>query len=254
MVSDDYYLCVGINLKVSNKKLIDTFNANIELDINKLEDRILILEREVKYWLLHPMQTLLNEDKKDLNDNYQFVPFRNSIYMLFGVFTYIEKIEAYRKNKRIKKVVKNALASKRFKAYINKLFNCKISNKNPSTQSLIMRGLKRIFRNELNGVSNNQLDIIIKNTRHSIMHQGMIGDDILLNSTEFKKPIRYILNGNKNCSKKELQINPILIFEKISEDFEIYIQLLRNKVDQDMVADFNSQFEKIYKQEINILK
>ncbi len=249
MISDDYYLCLGLKLNESDKTLIDTLNSNTLLNIDNTESRILILEREVNYWLLHPMKTLVEEDKLDVENGYTYKPFRNSIFMLFGIFAYIEKMEEYRTQIAVEIVQHNSIY-KKIKSFLYKSLGYK-NDKDSSLPSvkLLMSGLKRIFLEELQGISNTKLNTIIKHTRHKMMHQAMIGDDILLN-LGFDDPIKYIHNDHLT---KELRINPIKIYNKIAEDFTTYIELLRGNEDEELIGSFNCNFQEVYNKEINIL-
>ncbi len=250
VISDDYYLCLGLKLNESNKTLIDTQNSNTILNIDNTESRILILEREVNYWLLHSMQTLVEEDKLDAENDYQYEPFRNSIFMLFGIFAYIEKMEEYRTKITIIHTEQRNSIHKKIIIFLCKSLGCENNkNTNLSSSKLLISGMKRIFPEELQGISNTKLNDIIRHTRHKMMHQAMIGDDILLN-LGFDDPIKYIHNDHLT---KELRINPIKIYNKIAEDFTTYIELLRGNEDEELINSFNRNFQEVYNKEINIL-
>lgn len=99
IITEDYYLCEGIELKAKKKKLIDGNNNDKLLEIRNINDKITIFEREVKEWTIHPMWTLLRDDLIiDENNNatdFKYKPFKNAIFILFGIFSYLEKMQRY---------------------------------------------------------------------------------------------------------------------------------------------------------------
>ena len=52
----------------------------------------------------------------------------------------------------------------------------------------------------------------------------------------------------------EIRIAPILIFEKIYQDFDNYLEVLRNNEDEDLKNKFIEKFDNVYKQEIDMLR
>lgn len=83
IITEDYYLCEGIELK-AKEKLIDGNNNDKLLEIRNINDKITIFEREVKQWIIHPMWTLLRDDLIiDENNNatgFKYKPFKNAIF------------------------------------------------------------------------------------------------------------------------------------------------------------------------------
>lgn len=229
-ITEDYYLCEGIYLKAKGKKLIDE-NNDKPLDITKIKDKITIFEREVKEWILHPICVLLDEDiekveKKDTKTiiHYKYKPFKNAIAILFNVFSYIEKIQRYHEGTPF------------------------VDGDRDSTTFLV-KGLKRIFNN-LKSLSDSDLKKILKKTRHSMMHYGMIGDGVLLNylHNDFDEAIKY------DSTTGNIKISPYHLYHSISKDFEDYINLLKTPTETTLFKNFNTVFEKVYEDEINHLK
>ena len=224
-ITEDYYLCEGIYLKANEKDLIDERKNGEQLDITKIEDKITIFEREVKEWIIHPMWTLLSDDLIiDENNNatgFKYKPFKNAIFVLFGIFSYLEKMQRYHdKTKKDEKIDESA--------------------------KTLSQGIERIFPNL------KYIDIIniLKETRNQIMHTGMIGDGVLLNYI-YEKEIEYI------PKTKEIKINPYKILKTIQKDFEDYIQKLKepkNEDDKKLIENFKKVFNSYYNDEINHLK
>lgn len=230
-ITEDYYLCEGIYLKANEKKLIDENNNDKPLIIANIDDKITIFEREVKEWILHPMCILLEEDIKKVENegsktiiHYKYKPFKNAIAILFSAFSYIEKMQRYYEGT----------------PYID-------GDRNSTT--LLVKGLKRIFTNLKN---ENDIDLkeILKKTRHSMMHYGMIGDGVLLNylNKDFDEAIKY------DSTTKNIKISPYHLYDSISKDFEKYIKLLKTLNQTTLLNNFKTVFEKIYEEEINHLK
>lgn len=70
-ITEDYYLCEGIYLKANEKELIDERKCNKKLHIDtNNNDKITVFEREVKEWIIHPINTLIYDDIKK-NKNYK---------------------------------------------------------------------------------------------------------------------------------------------------------------------------------------
>lgn len=235
IITEDYYLCEGIYLKANEKKLIDEKKSNIQLDITKTEDKITIFEREVKEWIIHPINILIKDDIKKIRTiknssknkikivHYKYKPFKNAIAILFNIFAYIEKMQRYYDGK----------------PFIN-------GDKNSTV--LLVEGLKRIFNN-LQNVSDSDLKEILKKTRHSMMHYGMIGDGVLLNylHKDFDEAIKY------DSTTKNIKISPYHLYHSISKDFESYIKLLKTPTETTRLNNFRIVFEKIYEDEITHL-
>ena len=224
MLSDEYYLAVNIRYKANDRKIINENNGE-EIDILTLEGKKIIFENEVKEWLLKPMKRLLDEDKEDFQKDYQCKPFRNAIFVLFGLFSYIEKIELYRGNGN--------------------------ANDRQSTKRLV-DGIKRIFQN-LHSREDKEIRDILKRSRHNLMHQAMIGDDILLNfgfghTDQFTEALD-IVEANDS---KEIRINPIKMFETIEDDFNNYLESLNN--DDELIERFESFFNQVYGEEIKCIE
>lgn len=227
-----YYLCEGIWLNHSTKRLIDEYNPNQKaLNITDLNDQILILEREVKEWLIHPIKTLLYEDE---NNTTSFKPFKNAIFILFGIFAYIEKIQRYRDGK----------FSPKNKIGILQRFFCKNMNpKNNNNPSRILEdGFLRIFPVE----KGKKLKNILAVTRNKIMHTGMIGDRVLLNY-EFSRAIKYHGVNNRIDS---IEINPKKAFDVIKIDFDNYLKELRANSNKSLIENFQNVFNEDYGDEI----
>lgn len=93
--NESYYLCEGIWFDKTRIPYIlrDERNNNIPLDINSLNIKILIFEREICHWLFESIHLLLKDDETH-KDSYK--PFKHSIYTLYGIFSYIEKIQRYK--------------------------------------------------------------------------------------------------------------------------------------------------------------
>lgn len=228
-IIEDYYLCEGIYLKANNelnkKELIDENNSDKSLEITNIDDKITIFEREVKEWIIHPMWTLLRDDLIiDENNNaidLKYKPFKNAIFILFGIFSYLEKMQRYHdKTKKDEKIDESA--------------------------DILSQGTERIFPNLI------YIDIrnILKETRNQMMHTGMIGDGVLLNYA-YEEEIKYIQET------KEVKINPYKILKAIEKDFEDYIQKLKepkNKNDRELIENFKKVFNSYYNDEINHLK
>ena len=116
------------------------------------------------------------------------------------------------------------------------------------------------IENALNVYMNNNIDLIfldtdidtiniLKETRNQIMHTGMIGDGVLLNYI-YEKEIEYIPQNN------EIKINPYKMLKAIEEDFENYIQKLKepkNENNKKLIENFKKVFNSYYNDEITHL-
>lgn len=224
-ITEDYYLCEGIELKAKEKKLINEENPNEPLVITNINDKITIFEREVKQWIIHPMWTLLRDDiiidENNKATGFKYKPFKNAIFILFGIFSYLEKVQRYHERK-------------------------KKHEKTDESTDILCDGIKRIFTDlEINNIRD-----IIKETRNQMMHTGMIGDGVLLNYS-YEKEIAY------NSKTKEIKINPYKILKAIEKDFEDYIQKLKDPKDTEnekLIENFKKVFNSYYNDEINHLK
>jgi len=243
MDSKEYYLAVNILFKGSEKKIIDENDRDNlqEIDITSIDGMKVVFKREVEEWLLEPIKNLLVEDGKEFMGNYKYKPFRNSIFVLFGLFAYIEKMEMYRGNR-----IRSNDELITYKAI-----------KSDSTKRLV-DGMKRIFTN-LSAYEDEQIKDILTRSRHNLMHQAMIGDNILLNlginsNAEFDDTIGFdnAVDIITDDEKPEIRINPIKMYEAIEEDFTNY--LLSIDYDDTVKYHFESFFNYVYKDVINWIK
>lgn len=223
-INESYYLCEGLWLDKVHKTLTDEDNEKRKLDINNIEDKILILTREIEKWLLHPMLKLVQDDREN---KLSYRPFQNAIFMLYGIFSYIEKIQRYKDGKPYK------------------------LGDTESTKILTF-GFKNLFKlDEKNTYGTEKIGVILENTRHTMMHFGNIGDNTLLNyDYENNVPVIYI-GSNKHLSKIEL--NPGAMLIKIAEDFETYLQNLKDSSKTELRANFEKVFSAVYHDEISLL-
>ncbi|MBP7783528.1 MAG: hypothetical protein KA040_00360 [Aliarcobacter sp.] len=94
--NESYYLCEGLWLDKDKRLLIDENRDNEDININDFESKIYIFIQEIKEWTFYSMDILLNDDK---NNKSKYKPFKNSIFVLYGIFSYLEKIERYKSGK-----------------------------------------------------------------------------------------------------------------------------------------------------------
>lgn len=223
-INESYYLCEGIWLDKEKKTLIDKNNQQRKLDINNLDEKILILEREIEKWLFHPMKKLLEDD---LENKLSYRPFKNAIFILYGIFSYIEKIQRYKDGKPYRP-------------------------EDTESTTILTFGFKNIFKpNQHDTFGTEKISTILENTRHTMMHSGNIGDKTLLNyDYNNTTPVTYI-GSNKYLSKIEL--NPTSMLSEIEKDFETYMLNLKNPRNTSLQANFKKVFDAVYSHEISIL-
>ncbi len=231
MISTSYELCLNIEINTNDKTLfyIIDKNTKIPLDITDLESKIIIFEQEVKGWLFNSMSELLESDINFISTSSHIVSFKHGIFILFGIFAYIEKMQHYRGDQ------------------------CPDEKQKFCSGYLVKNGIKRIFSTEptIQNINDDLLIEVVNKTRNNLMHEAMLDDDVLLNysSNEFASP----MSIHKYNGSIEIRIAPILIVEKIYQDFDNYIAILRNDDDENLKKKFIEKFDDIYRQEIEIL-
>ena len=218
-INESFYLCEGIWLDNNEKTLKDKFN-NKELCFTNINDCILILEREVRRWILEPMAILIDDD---IANKSKYFPFKNSIFALYGIFSYIEKIQRYKKGKPY-------------------------TSGDTQSTSILTDGFKELFPKD--EYSKKKINKILKNTRHSLMHTGNIGDHVLINN-DYKNCVEY-KGSNSNLEKIELNVYKML--ETIMDDFDLYIKSLKEESNTELRQNFQSVFNLYYDDEISIFK
>ena len=221
--NESYYLCEGLWLNTDTKTLINEYNKQT-LDINNIDDKIYILEQEVRQWIFHPMLKLVEDDK--INKS-KYRPFKNAIFILYGIFSYIEKIQRYKDGKPYK-------------------------SRDTESTKILTFGFKNIFKTTQDEqFGNTKIESILENTRHSMMHSGIIGDKVLLNyEYENSVPISYI-GSNKELNKIEL--NPIFMLSEIINHFNNYINEIKNTSNINLRENFKTVFNTVYNDEIDVL-
>ena len=223
-LNESFYLCEGIWLDMLKKTLIDKHSEDKSLNFTCIDDCILIFEREVKEWLIAPMCTLIVDDIKNKSI---YLPFKNSIFSLYGIFAYIEKIQRYKDGKPY------------------------VSGDTGATK-ILTYGFKNIFPGETGrNYGNDKIEKILESTRHSLMHTGNVGDNVLLNNDyENTMPVVYI-GTNKTLEKIEL--NPSKMLITIDNDFSIYLERLKIEDNTELRNNFQKVFDAYYENEISLL-
>lgn len=222
--NESYYLCEGLWLDKDKRLLIDENRDNEDININDFESKIYIFMQEIKEWTFYSMDILLNDDK---NNKSKYKPFKNSIFVLYGIFSYLEKIERYKSGKNYER------------------------NDSQST-NILVESFQKIFKNKSNEeYKSKKIERILNATRNSLMHTGNIGDKVLLNyDYENLNAVEYI-SSNKTFGKIEL--NPSKMLEEIKIDFQNYLKELIDPTKTELRKNFEIVFDKIYEDEIKFL-
>ena len=222
-INESYYLCEGLWLDKESKQLIDKNKNDAIIDIKEFENKVYIFIQEVKEWIFHPMDILLNDDK---NNKSIYKPFKNSIFILHGVFSYLEKIERY-------KIGRN------------------YDENNSQSTKILMDSFQKIFKQNNKDYCKKKIENILNATRNSLAHTGNIGDKVLVNyDYENSNAVEYI-GSNKELEKVEL--NQSKMIEEIKIDFQNYLKKLVNSNETELRENFEKVFDKIYEEEINYL-
>lgn len=222
-INESYYLCEGLWLDKESKQLIDKNKNDAIIDIKEFENKVYIFIQEVKEWIFHPMDILLNDDK---NNKSIYKPFKNSIFILHGVFSYLEKIERY-------KIGRN------------------YDENNSQSTKILMDSFQKIFKQNNKDYCKKKIENILNATRNSLAHTGNIGDKVLVNyDYENSNAVEYI-GSNKELEKVEL--NPSKMIEEIKIDFQNYLKKLINPNETELRENFEKVFDKIYEEEMNYL-
>lgn len=222
-INESYYLCEGLWLDKESKQLIDKSKNDAIIDIKEFENKVYIFIQEVKEWIFHPMDILLNDDK---NNKSTYKPFKNSIFILHGIFSYLEKIERY-------KIGRN------------------YEEDNSQSTKILIDSFQRIFKKDNKSYGKEKIENILNATRNSLAHTGNIGDKVLVNNDyENSNAVEYI--GNKYQLEK-VELNPSKMIEEIKIDFQNYLKKLVDSNEIELRENFEKVFDKIYEEEINYL-
>ena len=222
-INESYYLCEGLWLDKESKQLIDKNKNDAIIDIKEFENKVYIFIQEVKEWTFHPMDILLNDDK---NNKLIYKPFKNSIFILYGIFSYLEKIERYKIGR-----------------------NYEENNSQPT--KILRDSFQKIFKQNNKDYCKKKMENILNATRNSLAHTGNIGDKVLVNyDYENSNAVEYI-GSNRELEKVEL--NPSKMIEEIKIDFQNYLKKLINPNETELRENFEKVFDKIYEEEMNYL-
>ncbi len=153
-IDESYYICEGLWLDKKSKQLIDKNNNDEIINIEEFESKIYIFKQEIEAWIFHPMEILLNDDK---NNKSIYKPFKNSIFILHGIFSYLEKIERY-------KIGKN------------------YDENNSQSTKILIDSFQKIFKKDGKNYGKEKIENILNATRNSLAHTGNIGDKVLINN------------------------------------------------------------------------
>ena len=223
-INESYYLCEGLWLDKEKGILIDVNDNDKNIVINDFESKIYVFKKEVEEWIFHPMDILLNDD---INNKSKYKPFKNSIFVLYGIFSYLEKIERYKSGRNYEE------------------------NDSQSTKILTF-SFKNIFKNkEHEKYGNHKIENILNSTRNSLMHTGNIGDKVLVNyDYENLNAVEYI---GSNAELKKIELNPSKMLDEIKKDFQEYFKTLHDSTKTEQRKNFEIVFDKIYEDEIKFL-
>ncbi len=189
-----------------------------------IESKIYIFIQEIKEWIFHPMDILLNDD---INKKSVYKPFKNSIFVLYGIFSYLEKIERYKTGRNYEK-------------------------NDSKSSDILVDSFQKIFKNKSDEkYKSKKIERILNATRNSLMHTGNVGDRVLVNY-DYENPnaVEYI-GSNKTLDKIEL--NPHKMLEEIKIDFQNYLKELIDPTKTELRKNFEIVFDKIYEEEIRFL-
>lgn len=218
-IDESYYICEGLWLDKKSKQLIDKNNNDEIINIEEFESKIYIFKQEIEAWIFHPMEILLNDDK---NNKSIYKPFKNSIFILHGIFSYLEKIERY-------KIGKN------------------YDENNSQSTKILIDSFQKIFKKDGKNYGKEKIENILNATRNSLAHTGNIGDKVLINNDY----------GNSNAveyiENKKIELNPSKMIEEIKIDFKSYLKRLVDSTKTELRENFEKVFDKIYEEEINYL-
>lgn len=218
-IDESYYICEGLWLDKKSKQLIDKNNNDEIINIEEFESKIYIFKQEIEAWIFHPMEILLNDDK---NNKSIYKPFKNSIFILHGIFSYLEKIERY-------KIGRN------------------YDENNSQSTKILIDSFQKIFKKDGKNYGKEKIENILNATRNSLAHTGNIGDKVLINNDyENSNAVEYIEN-------KKIELNPSKMIEEIKIDFKSYLKRLVDSTKTELRENFEKVFDKIYEEEINYL-
>lgn len=175
--------------------VVDEQNDDKQLYPLTTNNKILIYEREVNGWFLDVAAKLIEDDIKNNT-------IKNGFVALMIGFSYIEGVEQY----------KSGLSS------------------DGHSRSFFCKGFKKIFRGVNAG--NNQINNLYTNARCGLFHNGMAGNQVVINY-EFEFAIKF---------NDAIEINPCLFLNAIQLDFNRYITLLKDDNNQKIRQKFINIF------------
>lgn len=103
---------------------------------------------------------------------------------------------------------------------------------NGHSRQFFLAGLRRIF--DMQNVSDDQLSNLYKHLRCGLFHNGMSGDEVVLN--------RSLVNAIDFSNSGTIDINPKLYLDAIIQDFNQYIDDLHNLNNIELRNSFNGMF------------
>lgn len=103
---------------------------------------------------------------------------------------------------------------------------------NGHSRQFFLAGLRRIF--DMQNVSDDQLSNLYKHLRCGLFHNGMSGDEVVLN--------RSLGNAIEFSNSGTIDINPKLYLDAIIQDFNQYIEDLHNLNNIELRNSFNGMF------------
>ncbi len=187
---------------------INTSNPE-SIDLSDINGKILVYERSVKEWFLEPAKKLIRIDSKStpigiwVDGNYQILTNSPFIFITLMIcISYYEGVQQYMEGK-----TSENKSCKTFCKSINRIYN------NIFRES----DLKRIYRD----------------SRCGLFHSGMVKGDILAN---------YDLEDAIQFTTERVYLNPKLMLTHIIRDFNDYIELLRDPINETTRENFDRMF------------
>ncbi len=102
------------------------------------------------------------------------------------------------------------------------------------SKSFFKKGIKRIFEVDSNDYK--RLDDFYSELRCSLFHNGMTGPYIRIHSVINDKPIVF-------SEGKIIKINQKLFLEKVGDDFNNYLEDLKDKSNKELRTNFNKMYK-----------
>jgi hypothetical protein len=197
--------------KRGNRTIVEDLKTNTQLNINNIDDKIKMYERQVKEWFFKRVSYSMR------GKNYGFIGLMVCLAHLEGVQEYREGVRSDNRERRNRR-------NRRSREHVDNPRDELVGSK-----EFFVASLKRIYGDQY---LEPQLEKFYEQARCGLFHDGMTKEMVRYNY-EFPQALDFNVEGL-------IKVNPKVLLKDIKKDFIKYLKELRTVTNTDLRTNFNN--------------